>query len=268
MNLSSVEAAAPQNPANFGGALTKDYATLASQLANQDHDWADSDYFSRKGLAAAHGEVVPPENNANWLVPLEVPYHYRSDLASSRARLVQVLDGGARQRAPLVAARAQVSYDCWVERMEDDWKTAIDGPCHKEFLAAMNQLEAKPAAQPPAPAQPAPTAAMHEYRVYFEFSKATLMPEARQIIKRVADVAKNDNNLKIVLVGKADRAGPSSYNLKLSQRRADAVASELAKDGVARNRIETQWVGERQPPVPTANGVREPRNRVVEITLH
>jgi hypothetical protein len=29
--------------------------------------------------------------------------------------------------------------------------------------------------------------------------------------------------------------------------------------------VDARWVGERQPPVPTAPGVREPRNRVVEI---
>lgn len=267
-NLSSVQSAATQNPTTFGQALTTDYAQLASNLANQDHDWADSDYFARKGLAVSKGETVPPENNSNWLVPLEVPFRYRTDLANSRTRLVKALDGGAAQRAPTVAARAQVSYDCWVERMEDDWKTAIDGPCHKEFLAAMQQLEGPPpTAQPPAAEQPAPTAALREYRVYFDFNKSALMPEAQQIVKRVADVAKSDPNLHIVLIGKADRSGTDAYNLKLSQRRADAVADALVKDGVAKNRIEARWVGERQPPVPTANGVREPRNRVVEINL-
>jgi len=267
-NLSSAQKAAPPNPTDFGQALTADYAQLASNLANQDHDWADSDYFSRKSLAAASGKAVPPENNANWLVPLEVPYKYRSDLATSRTRLVKALDSGAEQRAPAVAARAQVSYDCWVERMEDDWRSAINGPCHKAFLDAMQQLEGPPpAAQPPAAAQPGPAAALREYRVYFDFNKSTLMPEAQQIVRRVADAAKSNPNLRIALIGKADRSGPDAYNLKLSQRRADAVANALVKDGVAKNRMELRWVGERQPPVPTANGVREPRNRVVEIHL-
>jgi len=34
------------------------------------------------------------------------------------------------------------------------------------------------------------------------------------------------------------------------------------------NQIAESWVGERQPPVKTADGVRDPRNRVVEVTLN
>jgi outer membrane protein OmpA-like peptidoglycan-associated protein len=71
----------------------------------------------------------------------------------------------------------------------------------------------------------------------------------------------------VALVGKADRAGSDAYNMALSKRRADAVKGELARAGVPPARIDERWVGEREPPVPTPEGVREPRNRVVEITL-
>jgi OmpA-OmpF porin, OOP family len=71
-----------------------------------------------------------------------------------------------------------------------------------------------------------------------------------------------------VLIGKADRAGTDKYNLGLSERRADRVRAALIQDGVPTKRITTRWVGDREPPVPTPPGVREPRNRVVELTLH
>jgi OOP family OmpA-OmpF porin len=261
-NLSKVRQAAPQNPTNFNQALTKEYAAFAGMLQDELKDWADTDYFARKGLAASCGGAVPPENNANWLIPLEVPSKFRTELTQSRERLVAALDGGGRDRLPLVAARAQASYDCWVERMEDDWKSAIDGPCRKRFLEAMAELEGRP--QPPPPA----AAPGREFRVYFEFDRSELLPEAQQILQQVAALAKQQPKLRILLVGKADRAGTDGYNLHLSEARAERVRSALVQDGIARDRIDTRWVGEREPPVPTPPGVREPRNRVVEINLH
>jgi OmpA-OmpF porin, OOP family len=252
-NLSAVRAAAPQSPATFDQALASDYADYANTL-HQDNNYVDVDYFSRKGLAAANGVTVPPEDQSRFLIPLEVPEKFRSELADGRGRLVTALNGGARDRAPAVAARAQVSYDCWVNSMEDDWQVGANGVCRKQFETAMNQLENRSAA-----------ATSREFRVYFDFDQAQLGPGAQQILQQIAQQAKQDPNLHVVLVGKADRTGTDAYNLALSQRRADAVRQILVENGVPAANIDARWVGEREPPVPTAAGVREPRNRVVEI---
>jgi OOP family OmpA-OmpF porin len=251
MNLSAVRAAAPQSPSTFDQALASDYADYANSL-HQENNYVDVDYFSRKGLAAAKGATVPPEDQSRFLIPLEVPDQFRTQLA----------DG----RAPAVAARAQVSYDCWVNGMEDNWQAASNGACRKQFETAMAQLENRRAAvtEPSATAAAAPNTA-REYRVYFDFNQAQLGPDAQQILQRIADQAKQDPKLRIVLVGKADRTGSDAYNLALSQRRADAVRQLLVQAGVPESNIDARWVGEREPPVPTAQGVREPRNRVVEI---
>jgi outer membrane protein OmpA-like peptidoglycan-associated protein len=50
-------------------------------------------------------------------------------------------------------------------------------------------------------------------------------------------------------------------------RRAEAVEAELVKDGVNRGEITIHGFGESNPLVPTAQGVREPQNRRVEIIL-
>ncbi len=266
-NLSAVRAAAPQSPATFDQALASDYADYANTL-RQDNNYVDVDYFSRKGLAAAKGVTVPPEEQSRFLVPLEVPEKFRSQLVDARSRLVTALDGGARDRAPGVAARAQVSYDCWVNSMEDNWQKGVNGVCRQQFETAMNQLEnrraGEPVTQPSAAAATAPNTPS-EARVYFDFDRAQLGPDAQQILQRIAQQAKQNPNLHVVLVGKADRAGTDAYNLALSQRRADAVRQILVSNGVPEANIDARWVGERQPPVPTAPGVREPRNRVVEI---
>jgi len=264
-NLSAVRSAASQSPATFDQALASDYADYANTL-HQDNNYVDVDYFSRKGLAAAKGVTVPPEDQSRFLVPLEVPEQFRSQLVDGRSRLVTALDGGARDRAPGVAARAQVSYDCWVNSMEDNWQAGANGVCRQQFETAMNQLDNRRAAvtQPSAAAATAPNTAS-EFRVYFDFDQAELGPDAQQILQQIAQQAKQDPNLHVVVVGKADRAGTDAYNLALSQRRADAVRQILVENGVPETNIDARWVGERQPPVPTAPGVREPRNRVVEI---
>lgn len=265
MNLSAVRAAAPQSPSTFDQALASDYADYANSL-HQDNNYVDVDYFSRKGLAAAKGTSVPPEDQSRFLIPLEVPDQFRSQLADGRGRLVKALDGGAAERAPGVAARAQVSYDCWVNGMEDNWQAASNGACRKQFETAMAQLENRRAAvtEPSAATAAAPSTA-REYRVYFDFNQAQLGPDAQKILDRIAQQAKQDPKLHVVLVGKADRTGSDAYNLTLSQRRADAVRQLLVQAGVPDSNIDARWVGEREPPVPTAQGVREPRNRVVEI---
>ncbi|WP_336985689.1 OmpA family protein [Altererythrobacter aquiaggeris] len=69
------------------------------------------------------------------------------------------------------------------------------------------------------------------------------------------------------VVGHTDRSGSDAYNIGLSQRRAAAVVDMLANGGIARGAIATDAEGESQPRVPTADGVREPQNRRVEIKV-
>ncbi len=68
--------------------------------------------------------------------------------------------------------------------------------------------------------------------------------------------------------GYTDLSGSAAYNQHLSVRRAESVEAELVRDGVPKTEIVIRGFGETNPLVPTANGVREPQNRRVEILLH
>jgi OmpA-OmpF porin, OOP family len=284
MNLASAQAAAPQSPANFAQALATEYSALATTLArtpttSQSGDWVDSDYFSRKSMKAGDGATVLPENNAtqlvpvdmqpygfranvNWLVPLEQPYGFRTQLADGRKRLVTALDNGGRDQKPALSAVAQSRYDCWVEQMERDWQKGASGTCRTEFLAALDELEN------PKVGTSVPPVTTQGYNVFFDFDKSSLSREGRQTIARAAKAVGGDSVVRIKLVGKADLAGTDPYNMALSHHRADAVRNALLADGVVSDRIDERWVGEREPPVPTAQGVREQRNRVVEVLVN
>jgi OOP family OmpA-OmpF porin len=264
-NQTAVLAAAPPAGGNFVQELAHDYAGLADMLSHQGKvfpgDYVDVDYFARKGIAAEKGELVPPEDNSNWAIPLEQPYGFRTQMAAARQRLVGDLDRGGRDRFPGLAARAQVAYDCWLERTEKDWAHEFDGACHKDFISTITALEAALGGRPVA------AVGSHQYNIYFEFDRSQLTPEGRQVLDTVAQAAK-DPAIHIRLVGKADLSGTDPYNVALSKRRADTVRAALRADGIDTSRVQESWVGFREPPVPTAPGVREPRNRVVEITLN
>jgi outer membrane protein OmpA-like peptidoglycan-associated protein len=124
---------------------------------------------------------------------------------------------------------------------------------------------------PPPPAQPAPPPAVEAartYLVFFDWDRANLTARARQIVAEAAQASTHVQTTKIEVNGYTDLSGTASYNLKLSVRRAESVQAELVRDGVSESEISIHGYGESNPLVPTANGVREPQNRRVEIILH
>ena len=253
MNVDAELAAKPAPGVSpFNQDLGTHYGRLSHSLLNNEGMMDDADYFARKGLAADAGKMVPPENVGNWAIatPNDAPVGYGVVLNDVRQRLVGFLDAN-RDRNADTAAHAQVLFDCWIEHTEWQIAYGFNGRCHAELI---NILGGAPMASTTA-------------NVYFEFDKYNLTPQAVQIVQQVATTVKGEPNTHVLLVGKADRSGTDAYNMGLSHRRADSVRSELLKDGVTNNRVDERWVGEREPPVPTPDGVREPRNRVVEITI-
>ena len=121
-------------------------------------------------------------------------------------------------------------------------------------------------AAPVVAAAAAPIAAARTYLVFFDWSKADLTDRARQIIGEAAS-ARGQGVTRIEVNGFTDRSGSDRFNQGLSERRANAVAAELVRRGVPRNEIVTRGFGEANPLIPTADGVREPQNRRVEIIL-
>ena len=105
------------------------------------------------------------------------------------------------------------------------------------------------------------------YLVFFDWNRADLTDRARQIIAEAANGSRNARATRIEVAGHADRSGTPQYNQRLSQRRAEVVAAELVRQGVNRGDIGVTAFGESRPLVPTADGVREPQNRRVEIVL-
>ena len=123
------------------------------------------------------------------------------------------------------------------------------------------------AAAPPPPPAPAPPPPARQFVVYFEFDKSDLTPEGAKVVQDAAAAYKQTGSARIAVTGYTDLAGTQKYNLGLSKRRADTVRGALVRQGVPDSAIAEAWRGKENPAVPTPDGVREPRNRRVEIML-
>jgi len=104
------------------------------------------------------------------------------------------------------------------------------------------------------------------YIVFFDLDDTRVTPDARAILAQAAHDAEAGQAVSIQVVGHADTSGSDDYNYALSQRRADAVVSELANMGVNRGAMDAMARGESDLLVPTADGVKEAQNRRVEVT--
>ena len=137
-----------------------------------------------------------------------------------------------------------------------------------EFGSSGGAQETKTeAAYVPPPAQaPAPMPkAASSYLVFFDFDKSDLTPQALTIVDTAARNAATTKVTEISVTGHTDTVGSDAYNMRLSRRRAESVAAQLEKDGIASGEIAIVAKGKRDLLVPTADGVKEPQNRRVQI---
>jgi outer membrane protein OmpA-like peptidoglycan-associated protein len=156
------------------------------------------------------------------------------------------------------------AFEVYVAGDEISKHTATVGLRYSFGQAAAEPMVAAPPPPPPPPAEPM---APREYIVFFGHNKSNLTAEALDVIRQAAAAAKQYGSATITVVGHADRSGSASYNEKLSLRRANAVKGALVSDGISASSVSVSGKGESDPMVPTADGVREPQNRRVHISL-
>ena len=111
------------------------------------------------------------------------------------------------------------------------------------------------------PAQP------QTFVLYFQSGGNELLAESQAQLAQIRAALARRPAPEIQVIGHTDRVGGVDANDQLSRQRAGAVKGLLVRFGIAAEQIATSGRGEREPLVPTADEVAEPRNRRVEVTV-
>lgn len=239
----------------FNDALLAHYQKLAKAEA-AEHDWVDADFFGQRALMTASGDVPGPQalEERNLAEP------HAGMLAEARSALMAALDGGARESDPEAAAMAQAGFDCWMQEAEENIQPDHIAACKKMFEEGMAGIGGKPMMKP----KPKPTG---PWIVYFDYDSSEITYEGQLEINKAVNTALKSKGAQVLLTAHTDTAGSEQYNLDLSARRAKEVVETMDLIGVSSDSVTASAVGESDPAVDTGDGVREAKNRRVEIRL-
>ena len=103
------------------------------------------------------------------------------------------------------------------------------------------------------------------FEVRFDFNKAIIKPEYRDLIEKLAAATQSNKNIKVSVVGHTDTAGSKSYNYALGGRRAEAVQKMLIQYGIPASQIVAVSSGEEDLAVPTPDNTPNAANRRVRV---
>ena len=104
------------------------------------------------------------------------------------------------------------------------------------------------------------------YGIQFDTNKSTLKPASLDTIAQIAELLKKKADLKLDVVGHTDNVGDAATNLRLSQRRADAVVTALVEDhGIDEARLTARGEGLGKPIADNATEEGRAKNRRVEL---
>ena len=103
--------------------------------------------------------------------------------------------------------------------------------------------------------------------IFFAWDQPVIDGDAAARLDSIAASFSRSSSARLKLAGHADRSGPPAPNLRSGRIRAEAVQAYLAARGVPGTAMSIVSHGESQPLIPTADGVREPQNRRVEIAV-
>lgn len=103
--------------------------------------------------------------------------------------------------------------------------------------------------------------------INFETGSAVILPTSFPILDNIAELLKANTTVVVEIGGHTDSQGSDSYNLRLSDLRANAVRNYLIQRGVTATRLIAKGYGESMPIAPNTTRDGRARNRRVEFKV-
>ena len=124
-----------------------------------------------------------------------------------------------------------------------------------------------PVAKKPAPPPPPVKKKIVLRSVHFDLNKSNIRSDAVPVLNEAVNVLKDEGTVAVIVAGHTDSIGSVPYNMKLSQRRADAVRDYLIKHGIPAKRIRVEAFGKSKPVASNDTADGRAQNRRVELNL-
>jgi outer membrane protein OmpA-like peptidoglycan-associated protein len=140
-----------------------------------------------------------------------------------------------------------------------DWLLVV-----QYYTVAANAV-CKPPPPPPPPPPPSPQAKIVLRGVHFAFNRYNIRPGDAAVLDEAAGILKNNPNVRVDVNGYTDSIGSAEYNLRLSEKRADAVVDYLEKDGIPADRLAPHGYGKTDFVASNRTTEGRAQNRRVEL---
>ncbi len=190
--------------------------------------------------AAAEGRLLAEADTAR---AEEDAVAARDDAAMSRADADSSREESARARAEADRIRAEAQAE--LDRLEKALGKIAD--TRRTALGLVMNLD--------------------EDKLKFDFDKADLKPEDKELLSRIAGILLTSQDYTIAINGHTDDVGSDEYNEELSERRAAAVRDYFVEASISEEILSVQGWGKRQPLVQGTSDAARAKNRRVELGI-
>jgi outer membrane protein OmpA-like peptidoglycan-associated protein/outer membrane protein assembly factor BamB len=103
--------------------------------------------------------------------------------------------------------------------------------------------------------------------IHFEIDSAYLKKESLNVLDRMIDALKRNTNIRLEVRGHTDSTGPRDHNVKLSEKRADAVKDYMVKNGISPERLSSSGYGPDRPVTANDTASGRSKNRRTEFFI-
>ena len=171
-------------------------------------------------------------------------------------------------------ATSAQSVDNWVNATGTPWRNGDGTLCWRDAnwtpataAKGCDGFLAPKAAAKPAQKKVTQTKITLQADTLYDFDKATLKPEGKATLDKVAADLKKIRLEVVIAVGNTDSVGTDAYNMALGQRRAQSVKAYLISKGVDGGRIYTESKGKSNPVATNATAEGRAKNRRTDIEV-